>query len=504
MTTAKSAVEHEHRWVDDFFLSGPDEEVCLRIGRAVTRHEFRNSVEVCQSTLRQLGAQSHGAIVVQLPPSVEFIAYAIAAWRIGAQLILVDHRVTKESFDHILELFHPNVVLTSTNRTAFRAGATDVIARESSAGSRLERSDRILIQISSGSTGRPRAIGRRFAAIIAEVQKTARAENMPGSGERIVLLTAFAHAYGFFAGVLHSLHNRIELTVPVTPTANGIIQAINEHSIPTTVLGVPFHFRLLSAGHQFSAPSHLKRLVCSGEPLDPHLSDRLRDLTGISIGQLYGTTETGMIAADPDGRCRPSVGRLAPGINAKIQNGELCVRMPTNPYVGPESPSRWSSGWFHTGDSASIDRDGLVHVRGRVDSQVSIGGLKADLTEIEQMISAMDGVAEAIVVYDGAIRAYLVLADDGLTMDIVRQKLKTALDPHQRPRAYHVVPTLPKTPTGTLIAIPHWIQDDGRLLALYGQKVKHTDISKYPMLGGAMDQTLHVIALFLTALLIGT
>ena len=55
-----------------------------------------------------------------------------------------------------------------------------------------------------------------------------------------------------------------------------------------------------------------------------------------------------------------------------------------------------------------------------------------------------------------------------------------------------------------LIAIPHWIQDDGRLLTLYGQRVKHTDISKYPMLGGAMDQSLHVIALFLTALLIGS
>jgi hypothetical protein len=55
-----------------------------------------------------------------------------------------------------------------------------------------------------------------------------------------------------------------------------------------------------------------------------------------------------------------------------------------------------------------------------------------------------------------------------------------------------------------LIAIPHLIQDDGRLLSLYGQKVKNTDISKYPMLGGAMDQSFHVIALFLTALLIGT
>jgi hypothetical protein len=55
-----------------------------------------------------------------------------------------------------------------------------------------------------------------------------------------------------------------------------------------------------------------------------------------------------------------------------------------------------------------------------------------------------------------------------------------------------------------LIAIPHLIQDDGQLLTLYAQTVKHTDISKYPTLGAAMDQSLHVIALFLTALLIGT
>lgn len=55
-----------------------------------------------------------------------------------------------------------------------------------------------------------------------------------------------------------------------------------------------------------------------------------------------------------------------------------------------------------------------------------------------------------------------------------------------------------------LIAIPHLIQDDGRLLTLYGQRVKNTDISKYPMLGAAMDQSFHIVALFLTALLVGT
>jgi hypothetical protein len=55
-----------------------------------------------------------------------------------------------------------------------------------------------------------------------------------------------------------------------------------------------------------------------------------------------------------------------------------------------------------------------------------------------------------------------------------------------------------------LIAIPHLIQDDGRLLAAYASRVKKTDLAKNPALGAALDQALHIVALFLTALLAGS
>ena len=57
--------------------------------------------------------------------------------------------------------------------------------------------------------------------------------------------------------------------------------------------------------------------------------------------------------------------------------------------------------------------------------------------------------------------------------------------------------------TAALIAVPHWIQDDGRLLAAYVRSVKHTDPRANPSIAAAADQTFHFVALFLTALWVG-
>jgi hypothetical protein len=54
---------------------------------------------------------------------------------------------------------------------------------------------------------------------------------------------------------------------------------------------------------------------------------------------------------------------------------------------------------------------------------------------------------------------------------------------------------------GALIAVPHLIQDDGRLLAAYLVHVKHADGRANPSVAAAADQAFHFLALFLTALL---
>jgi hypothetical protein len=52
------------------------------------------------------------------------------------------------------------------------------------------------------------------------------------------------------------------------------------------------------------------------------------------------------------------------------------------------------------------------------------------------------------------------------------------------------------------IAVPHMIQDDGRLLTRYAMVVKKADLNANPSLGAVLDQAFHFLALFITALLV--
>jgi hypothetical protein len=54
------------------------------------------------------------------------------------------------------------------------------------------------------------------------------------------------------------------------------------------------------------------------------------------------------------------------------------------------------------------------------------------------------------------------------------------------------------------IGVPHLVQDDGRLVARWMRGVKHCEIDDFPFVGLAVDQTLHLLALFGLALLATT
>ena len=58
--------------------------------------------------------------------------------------------------------------------------------------------------------------------------------------------------------------------------------------------------------------------------------------------------------------------------------------------------------------------------------------------------------------------------------------------------------------TAALIALPHLVQDDGRLVHAYVARVKRSDPAENPGVAVMVDQTFHMVALLLLALLVGT
>ena len=57
---------------------------------------------------------------------------------------------------------------------------------------------------------------------------------------------------------------------------------------------------------------------------------------------------------------------------------------------------------------------------------------------------------------------------------------------------------------GAAIALPHLIQDDGRLLGVYVRRVKGYDAADNPPVTAAVDQSFHLLAMFALALVVGT
>ena len=382
--------ESPGEWASGALLDGDPGDPCLWMGGPVTRGELASLVDARQRLLESAGLRPGGTAAIRLPPSLEYVAVLLAAWRIGAQVSLLDHRLVRREVDNALDRLAPQVVVTADSvATAPMTGYAQAVARAQArpggAGGHAARPDPAQLGIHRAVEGHRADRGRPAG----RTGRYAQLEEYPRRGERIVVLASMVHVLGLVGGLLHGLHAGAELVLPDRLTAMSIRAAVAAGTEPTTVLGVPFHAELLTTGGGPLPP--LRRMVVAGELVRPWLPARFTATYGVPLGTMYGMTELGVIATDLSGRNAPAVAP-APGMSLRVADGELLVRMPASPYVGLIDDTRWADGWLHTRDAASIDQaTGLVTILGRLDSQISIGGLKVDLTEVEQTLCALPG-----------------------------------------------------------------------------------------------------------------
>ncbi|MGD0243438.1 MAG: class I adenylate-forming enzyme family protein [Streptosporangiaceae bacterium] len=441
----------EPEWVDEILLAGPPDEVCLQLAEPVTRADLRRLVAGRHRALAEAGLRRGGSVVLCLAPSLAFITNLLAAWQIGAQAALLDYRLTKYEVDNALERLLPQVVVTAGKSVGGPLrGFAEITEEVAGYPGRPAATAHAVIQLSSGSTGPSKVIAREAADLVEEVKRYTMIDGMPASGERVVCMASMVHVLGLVGGLLYSLHAGVNLTIPARMTADGILSTVGASSQPTTLLGVPFHIELLASVQQPPELPQLTGMTTGGELVRADVYTKFADRYGVRLGNMYGMTELGVIATDLFGKNRPAV-LPAPGITVREEGGELHIAMPASPYLGVQDPARWSDGWLHTKDAGTVDpQTGLVRVLGRRDSQVSVGGLKVDLTEVEHTLAALPEVDGAVVVHDQAIEAYLVLAEGAETAAVERE-ITTRLAAYKRPRRLHVVSQLPRTATGKLV-----------------------------------------------------
>ncbi len=287
-------------------------------------------------------------------------------------------------------------------------------------------------------------------------------------------------AYGLGNGLYFPLAagaSAIHFAGRVTPDA--AFQVIAEQR-PTIFFGVPTLYAAMLAlpdAAQKYDTSSLRLCVSAGESLPADLFTRWKDRFGVEILDGIGSTEIlHIFISNVAGQVVPgSSGQLVPGYESSIvdEYGESVPRGEIgNLLIAGDSicSQYWNKHerskatitgrWIATGDKYYQDEQGSYWYGGRSDDMLKVSGQWVSPVEVEAALIAYPAVLEAAVVGaeddDGLVKpyAFVVLQADQPASEAMREMLKqhvkSTLQPHKYPRWISFVPELPKTATGKI------------------------------------------------------
>ncbi|WP_280502091.1 AMP-binding protein, partial [Nocardia farcinica] len=253
----------------------------------------------------------------------------------------------------------------------------------------------------------------------------------------------------------------------------------------TTAHFVPSMMSVFVANLSEDGPActSLRNVFASGEALPSVTAQKLRELTGARLHNLYGPTEAAVdvtyheVTADDT----VSVPIGAPVFNTRVHvldsrlnpvpvgvAGELYlagVQLARGYVARPDltadrfvaDPFGTGERMYRTGDLVAWTADGELEYLGRTDFQVKLRGLRIELGEIESALTALDEVAQAVVVVRSDERlgdqlvGYLVpAADRPVDTEAVRAALAAELPGYMVPAAFVVLDEFPLNASGKL------------------------------------------------------
>ena len=224
--------------------------------------------------------------------------------------------------------------------------------------------------------------------------------------------------------------------------------------------------------------SALKALVYGGSPISQDLLEAARRIFRCNFRQVYGLTETtGAITTlrheDHVGERLLSCGRPMFGAEIKTVDplgsevgpgeiGEIVYRGPSlmKGYWrrAEDTETAIRDGWFHTGDAGSIDEDGFVYVRDRIEDMIVSGGENIYPAEVESALAGHPAVVDVAVIgvpddrWGESVKAIVVRKPGAeLTAEELMEWSRSRIAGFKRPRSVDFTDAIPRNSSGKIL-----------------------------------------------------
>ena len=338
--------------------------------------------------------------------------------------------------------------------------------------------DLALLQYTSGTTGLARGAMLSHANILANLDQVLAAGQARMTGQDCVLTALpLCHIFAFTVNLMafFSLGAR-NILIPSPRPVQNLQRAMENYPI-NWITGVNALFSGLMNEEWFAAypPKGLVATIAGGTALHRSVAARWSAMTGSPIAEGYGLTEASpLVSVNPlTEAARPgSIGLPVPGTEVALVDddgapvphgtpGELIVRGPQvmqGYWNRPgDTATTLRDGWLHTGDVAVMEDGGFLRIVDRKKDMILVSGFNVYPNEVEDCLTLLPGVLEAVVVgiphpvAGEVVRAYVVPNPDTpgrIDVETVLAHCRTRLTGYKVPRSVVIRDALPRSPIG--------------------------------------------------------
>lgn len=338
----------------------------------------------------------------------------------------------------------------------------------------VEADTPLLMQFSTGSTGKPKAVIRTHGNLLAEIAGATRRTQVTAA-DRIAAFVPLFHAHGFANAMCAALFNGATLVTAFDFNPRSALKRLADERI-TIFPAVPFMIQMIVMTKLKTEIDlgNLRLCFTAGAPLEQSIAQGFTDRFDCAICQLYGSTETGALALDYSPTDNPnwsSVGVPFDHVDVGVFNesgqclpqgeiGEIGILTSAATKGYDNNPDATQNSFrlnrFFPGDLGLIDATGRLKITGRKSLFINVGGNKVDPAEVEAIISQLTGVKEVACVglpaeYGGELIKAVLVLDSPLARDAVLQHCVQQLAPFKVPKIIEFRDELPRSPLGKIL-----------------------------------------------------
>jgi acyl-CoA synthetase len=431
--------------------------------------------------LRRRGVGPGDVVAFQLPNWMEAAAVFWASTFLGAVVVPIVHFYGRKEVGYILRSVEPRVFVTVERfgRLEYQPDLSarvpiigvvgrnfeDLLDVEPMAGTlAADPAGTALIAFTSGTTRDPKGVVHSHQTLGFEVRQLGQ-HFPPDRGANLT-----SAPVGHFIGMLSALLIPVLDGSPVNLTDvwdPARVLALMRSDGLTVGGGAPYYVTSLLDHPDFTPGdlAHMKYVGLGGAAVPAAVTSRLAAL-GITAWRSYGSTEhpsitgSGHDAPEPkrlytDGEALPGVEfRLAPDGEILSRGPDLCLGYTDAALTATAFDDE---GWYRTGDIGVLDDDGYLTITDRKSDVIIRGGENISAAEVEEVLLAMPGVAEAAVVAapdarlgeHAAAVLRLLPGHAAPTMAELRAQFeRSGLARQKWPEELHALADFPRTPSG--------------------------------------------------------